>query len=715
MNDMPQVFEAETAHIHIAGSAPRITPPPGILALPAPRRAARGRGDDVLLVSVGLHAAEALFPGLLDHLARAAADAYFGTPGSVTAALREAAVEVNDHLVGLKKDETTPAQLEGRMVVCVLRGNDLYMAQCGKGQLIIVRSGQLSRMSSEEAAGRPLGMTHTPHVRYHHLQVQSDDLLILSTWPPPIWSDPTLSGLAGLDPAQAVDRLSAAGLHDLTGLVVRLRPVPEAKSKPLRPAATGRPPERAQRAARAARGVSRKERVARVVESGPAAARPFLASVVQKLRRFFSYLGSNLAKLLARLLPSTVHEPRPGALSHTLLIATAIAVPLVVVTLASVVYLRRGTSGHFQEYLAQAEAIVQSAEVNQNPISARSEWIEALELLDLAEAYAETNATQALRRQAQSALDALDQVVRLDFQPAITGGFGSSAQIGAVAATTSDLYALDVTRMKLWHAWATGRGYEIDDEFKCLDGADSVPGMDTMLDIAAQPAPGALGAAGVVALDTDGTLLYCAPGKDWAASQLTEPDFGWGKIQAMDVFQDNLYILDTETNAVWIYDASGGLFTGSPALYFASEFIPDLGDAIDLVMAQDALLILHADGRLDICRRTVEAALAGGTRIYIDCEPEPRFVDTRPGRSDSEQLPASVPLLMVYSPPPAPSVFFLDAENGSVYHYSMRLEYQTQYLSQEPLPTLPITLALGPLDNIFLGAGDQVYYASPLR
>jgi hypothetical protein len=156
------------------------------------------------------------------------------------------------------------------------------------------------------------------------------------------------------------------------------------------------------------------------------------------------------------------------------------------------------------------------------------------------------------------------------------------------------------------------------------------------------------------------------------------------------------------------------LFTGSPALYFASEFIPDLGDAIDLVMAQDALLILHADGHLDICRRTVEAALAGGTRIYIDCEPEPRFVDTRPGRSDTEQLPASVPMMMVYSPPPAPSVFFLDGENGSVYHYSMRLEYQTQYLPQDPLPTLPITLALGPLDDIFLGAGDQVYYASPL-
>ena len=63
MKTMPHLLEAEAAHIHIAGGAPRLTPPPGTLARLAPRRAARGRGEDVLFLSLGLHAPEPLAPG----------------------------------------------------------------------------------------------------------------------------------------------------------------------------------------------------------------------------------------------------------------------------------------------------------------------------------------------------------------------------------------------------------------------------------------------------------------------------------------------------------------------------------------------------------------------------------------------------------------------------------------------------------------------------
>ncbi|MCK5633851.1 MAG: hypothetical protein KAI06_02135, partial [Anaerolineales bacterium] len=88
---MAQSFEADIALIHIAGGAARLTSPPGTLALTAPRRTARGRGDDFLLLNLSLQSSRPVSPGYLDHIVRMAADAYYGTPGSVTSALREAA------------------------------------------------------------------------------------------------------------------------------------------------------------------------------------------------------------------------------------------------------------------------------------------------------------------------------------------------------------------------------------------------------------------------------------------------------------------------------------------------------------------------------------------------------------------------------------------------------------------------------------------------
>ena len=117
MSVMTEKLEVEVAHIHIVGGAPRITPPPGALAEVAPRRAARGRADDVLFISLGLTMPEPASPGLADHLARMASDAYFGTPGSITAALREAAMEVNAHLQDLARDQSKPRVAQGLSLI----------------------------------------------------------------------------------------------------------------------------------------------------------------------------------------------------------------------------------------------------------------------------------------------------------------------------------------------------------------------------------------------------------------------------------------------------------------------------------------------------------------------------------------------------------------------------------------------------------------------
>ncbi len=714
MDAMSPNLEAEVAMLHVAGGAARLTPPPGTLALAAPRRAARGRSGELFFITLGLRSPGRVPPGVLEHLAQLAAQAYFGTPGSVTAALREAAIEVNDHLMDLNHTLSEAGQLQGRMMAAVLRGQDLYMAQCGVGQAILVRPSQVSRLTSDEAANRPLGISRAPNVRYHHLQVQPDDLLVLTTCPPPLWSDPTLSGLSGLTPEQVVDRLGAASQQDLMALVVRLKGAPAASAPSLHTAPGAGQTMAVQEPRRPARRAREPD-----APRAPSRLRTSLAAAGERLQASAAAAGQALLTLLERVAPgiSTRALKRrggPGTFPPALLAATAVAVPLIVVAIASVVYLREGKGAQFQDYLAQARSAMASAQAAADPAAARATWQQALELLDKAEAYRQTEDSAALRQQAQQALDALDLVIRLEFRPAVSGGFGPNSTITALAATASDLYVLDQAHQQLWHAWATGRGYEIDSDFECLDGPDSIPGMATPVGLSIQPEPGALGTEGVVAMDADGTVLYCAPGVSPATSQLSAPEIGWGRIQAFNVFNDRLYVLDPEANAVWIYDARGGLFSGAPTLYFAEE-VPDLSQAIDLVKTQDELILLYAGGNLNRCTRVVEPTAEGRTRIRINCDSDVRFQDERPGVEASSSIPGATPVDMAYSPPPEPSLFFLDARRSTVYHYSMRLVYQGQYQPLEPFQGAITAMTLGPPNDLFLAAGNQVYFAQTIR
>jgi hypothetical protein len=298
--------------------------------------------------------------------------------------------------------------------------------------------------------------------------------------------------------------------------------------------------------------------------------------------------------------------------------------------------------------------------------------------------------------------------------PTVSGGFGSGAHIAAIAATSSDLYVLDDARQVIWHAWFTGRDYEIDREFECLDGSGSIEEMSRPVDLVSLDEPGAQPTEGIAAIDEDGTVVYCAPDSPAAHSQLTPPSTGLGRIQAIDIFGDTLYVLDPEVNSVWLYDASGGLFTESPEIYFVEEGL-DLSEAVDLALAQDQLLILFSDGHVESCRRIVENDSSGAVRIRVECETDTQFQDDRPGMQPSDQIPGAAPVEVVYGAPPEPALYFLDSLSDSIYLYSMRLVYQGQIRPAEAFEEAPSAIALGPPHDLFLAVGDQVYFAESRR
>ena len=702
---MPRAFEADVGLMHIAAGSLRLTPPPGSLAQVPPRRPARGRADDLYFVTLATGAGQPVTSGLVDHLAHLAARVFYATPGAITAALREAAGEVNDHLLNLARSGEDP--IDGSLIQGVLRGRDLYVAQCGAGQALLVRGTQATRLTSAEAERKPLGQTAAPFLSFQHLEVAPDDLVILTASTSlSAWPDGVLTALSDLTPEQALERLGSNASLDISGVFFRIvspgnapepQPAAVAEPHPLEDG-TGRRPagargRRSQAHARPRAGVR-----------APAGLGVALAQVTQGARAAGDALALTATRWLSRLAPGLAEPTRPGMFPPSLLAGTAIAVPLFVVALVTLVYFRTGRQEQLQDYLLQAQAAVITAKLEENPQVALVAWDQAADLLAQAARYGDSQDLQILQTEVQTERDKLKLVYRTEFYPAVTGGFGSAARPAALAASTTDLYVLDTGNETAWHTWSTGRGFEIDRDFDCY-GTANVADFAQPVDLALQSAPGALGTEGVVLVDVDGTVMYCAPGTTPVVTQLSQPEVGWRAIRAIDVFKDQLYVLDPGANAVWSYDASDGLFSGSPGRYLGEAAL-DLTDAIDLEMAQDELFILHADGQLTRCRKK-----SGSTR----CEEGIQFQDDRPEFEATDRIPDTQPLAMVYAPPPEPSLYFLDALSGDVAHYSMRLIYQGRYVATPPLEGEPAAIAFGPPGDLFIALGPQVYYAQPQR
>jgi hypothetical protein len=713
MTDMPQRFESEISMLHIAGGAPRLTPPPGTAVEAAPRRAARGRKDDIVFVNLSLRTEEA-HPGLLDQLADSAAQAYFGTPRSVTAGLRAAAEEVYLRLLDLNTASSGSAPLHVDFLIGVQRGMDVFTAQCGVGQTILVRPSNVSRYSSAETAGRPLGGQSQPFIRYFHFEVQPGDLVILSTHEPPVWPDPALSALSDLTLEQAVDRLTAGREGPLTGLAIRIGTARERGASPIKPFMAEPQP------IYSTEGPASEEVDADgfIRERGSNPPLQLLGDVLHGLGHGVASALSGsrqvIAKLITRMAPGVSEPERTASIPPTVLATTAVLVPIFVVLVAGVAYLRIGKGEQFEEYLSGAEAAVADARAEADPEAARYHWMLALEWLNLAQDYGDSEESRSLRAQVQRSLDSLDLIIRLDFQPAVQGGFGADADLTSLVASESDLYALDAANRAVWHAWATGRGFELDADFKCIQDTERLPGSGAPVGIAAFGDPALQRGEGIISVDASGMIAYCWPGETPIAGQLVEPDLGWGRLQALEAYGDYLYLLDPDSNAIWLYEASNGQFTGQPSLYFA-DFVPDLSGAIDIARTQDRLLILYGDGHLDRCERSLEAAGGGGVEVRVECDPDPQFQDERPGYEGSTHIPGAIPTEIVYSAPPEPAIYILDSLTGNVFHYSMRLVYQGQYRPEADLDSPPSSIAFGSPNTLFMGAGDQVYYAQTER
>lgn len=802
---------------------------PGVAIFEPPRRAARGRQEDRLLFYLAPLGNHPVPLAELQRLLQEAAADYYATAGSVTAALRAAAIRLNRAL--LERNLALRSQRRytlGLLFIFTLRPEQLIFAQSGPTQLFLWQADGLHPLHDPARAGQGLGYSQNLTLRYGQIPLQAGQRLLICGKLPPAWEDlptavlplPLLYRHLMLRDRQAEIHGLLMGIEAGRGAVTWLPlpdlsapvappaadqsrpaapqplsrpPLPEATSpapatpypahyigagqaptsaanppSPTEtvgsaaptvtssdtaeakapPAASGAPatPEAAENATSAAKpptaataasayalppastaappppvstetpGSNAPEAV--IAQEGEKASgqprrppssetfRPFARALLNLLRKWQQLRQrwlDGLRRFLPRLLPG--EESSLPLTTQWLLLLLAIAIPLVTVTAATVVYFRYGRNVEYQTYLAQAQTLRDQALTAQDPLAQRDAWQGVLFYLSKAESYRSSEETRALRSQASQALDQLFGIVRLDFRPTFSTALPLT--ISRMASSQNDLYLLDAQRGQVARAVTSGRGLRLDEGFQCGPGKYGELNVGALVDLIPLPEFNLYDAA-ILSVDANGTLLYCTPDRPPQAVALPRPNANWRRVTAFALDGETLYVLDAAARAIWEYPGYQSKFEAPPRFVF-QEQVPPIQDGIDLAVHQDTLYVLHASGKLTVCQYS---RLEG---VPTRCTSPAPLIDPYPAHQGQGefQSPHFTQLSML-SMPGTPLVF-LDEANGALYRFSSRsLELQTIWkpATHTPLPPLPWSaFTISPENVLYLALGDRLYFA----
>jgi hypothetical protein len=722
---------------------------PSVHVARPPRRSARGRKSDRLVIFLLFEGQHTFSRERIKQLMETMEKGYFNSSGSVTSAIRVLVEDVNELILKHNlRQAKTGQQVVAYLSIIVARGDHLYLSQSGPSHGFLLTDGDVEHIHDAQTAGRGLGISRNPPMRFSQTTISDRMLLLLTPKVPQGWTASTLQDAFGqplktlhrrfLDQAEGSFRglmlETRVGQGDLKyiqsskqlGEISPPRAEKPKRKRSPRPAAPPEPDPQAwtpvevpdnlpQRVTKppppiittptdpdAAKPARTDTPIEELPPPSRRAARSVTPSIPKALLGFSAFLGrakQGLLTLLKRILPGedvlTISTP--------FMAITAIAVPLIIVAVAALVYSSIGRTQQFQFYYSQAEAMSQIAQTETDFNKIHDAWESALEFIDLAEEYQISPESQELRETVSGALDNMDQVIRLEFTPAIAGTLSNSIKIRQMVATGQDLYFLDIGSGHVMRARLTGTQYEIDPDFRCGPGAYGSMIVEKIIDIAPLQKTTQENAE-IVALDINGNLLYCIPEESPLAVALVPPDILWGEPNAIAVENEKLYVLDPLTNAVWYYEGDENYQFREAPYFFFSEEVPTLKGAIDIAVDRDILYILYDDGHTTTC--TFSTLVESPT----SCVDPTVYTDGRQGREDGPHLTDMIFYQIQHTQPPEPSLYFLDPIDRAIYQFSLRLNLVQLYRPQEEFPEgLTTAVAISPARSIFLAQENKIY------
>ncbi len=448
--------------------------------------------------------------------------------------------------------------------------------------------------------------------------------------------------------------------------------------------------------------------------------REVLSAFGHSLRVTLAAALDAIRTFLAGILPRGVLQTNDRfSLPPVVLLGTAVAIPLLAVAVAAVLYFRQGYQMEFSRLMQEARTQAAVATAQTDPLLARGAWQKTIDALKSAAKYGTSDEMATLQNHAARMLDNFDGITPLEFHPAVSGGLEADARITVLLALDRELYALDSTKDRVLRLQLGQGGYQLDDAFVCQSGDYPDISVGSLADMLWVPdisigtqSPSSSHSGAVVAMDGKGTLLYCPPGGKSMAGTLVPPRTGWSTPTAIGYYNGRLYVLDPEENGFWRYAMSdSGGFDQSPTEYFSADH-PSLTDAVDFVVASGEVFFLHADGHVTRCQYDPLFEPASGDSTGGEICEDLLFNDTRPGRTAGPQIQDALLSRMYYNEPPEPTLFFLDPLGRGAYRFSMALNFISRYrVTIAPEQREATALAVGADKVLYIAVGNQIYYA----
>ena len=706
---------------------------PGLLALNPPRKAARGREQDRLIVYLTLAGNVAYTPAEYGEMAVQIADRFYNTSGSITLGLKTAVESLNTYLMERNRNGQHSI---AALVLAALRGDALYITQCGPTHAYWLMNGEARHFYDAGLAGKGLGLNDKAQMYFAQINLNANDRVLFCTALPPNWDksfadergSPTLEStrrrlLAITDTNvsavlfQAVEGTGAMNIIRAGGEVAKVAesaPVADTAPTPLvLPTAQKKQPASTSSVRRPEKPLltpQQREQLARATRQTAGV----LAHAMQASRKFFEKVGSSLQTLIPRLLPGEQEAGQAG-FPGSWLAFFAIAFPILVLTIGVLIYTQIGRPAVFESFYQKALAAAEDAKTEQDPTRLRTDWETVLGLLTTAEAQylvpERAVESRNLRQQAQKALDQLNRIIRVQYRPAFSTQL-RSIRVTRMAATDVDLYLLDNVTGSVIHGNLNGQTYNTDPGFDtCKPGTYNGIQVGMLIDIIALPRANGSGAS-LIAIDGAGNLLYCASEEKPRAASLQKPEKGWQSITAIAYDANSIYLLDSLGSAVWLYSGTGDLqFPDQPFFVFESQVPEEMEQTVGMTINGNDLYLLHTDGHLTTC------ILSRIETVPTLCNNRATLVDTRPGYESSDTLLGAVFSQITFTSPPDPAVALLEPHTQSIYRFSARaLELQHEIApppdAQNRLPNSDVTaMAFSPNKVVFLFVRDQVYYA----
>ena len=774
--------------------------PPGLMALTPPRRTARSRDKDRLIVHLTLVGNAPFSTVNYLQMTSAAAESFYQTPGSVTSALRAAAITLNGDLLERNMEMSGQGRYStGQLVLGALRDEQLYILEAGGTHAYWMADAERKHIHDAVLSGRGLGMGQATNVYLSQLTVHTGGRLLLTPKFPPVWEqilernnhtapleilrnalmrqsiedenavlievsagrglvsvlkpvrppqptleiiskrlqeEPTLPELPAQDEVKShqPEPLPVAPLNTAATAVAEEKsveaPRPDNESKP--PVVRNEDvlasiPRRAVQAIAPPPPISTSapallpneeefpDEAEEEIPSGPSTGEVFarqsaraIAKGMQLTRASNQKLKAGFEKMLPRLLPGDDSDA-PVRLPTWVMSLIAVVIPLIVVTIASVVYFRFGRDLKYDGYLTQAQEARSHAIEQNDQVAQRLAWENTLHALDQAEERKSTDETRAMRIEAQNHIDALLGILRLGFKPAING-LPRNIKISRIAANDSELFLLDEGSGEVLRAYLIGNGYQFDDSFICKAGNYGGKTIDKLVEIQVLPKSNAMSAS-ILAFDSQGGLLYCAANNMPQVMRLEAPTVGFREITAVALQSDVLYVLDAVSHEVWVYGGQASTFIKYPLTFFTTQAPTDLQNAIDMSINDTDLYLLFKDGHLASCTYSLIDS------VPTRCTNPVQLVDSNPAAGGGNAFGNALFTEMHLSDPPDAAILLLAAETQSVFRFSPRsyeLQNQLQARSdtQNALPAIALTALTTNANHVlFIAQDDQVFMA----